>query len=206
MHQYIRHFRKESGMTQEEVAEKLFLTPHAISQYENGKRQISVPMMESILALFGYELQIVKSKTTQEELKKMVRSLADLAKVYKDAFPDWEIEHTGGSIFVLYKDFPTFNGHPIMVKMTDEITVINQRLKKTKNGAKTIKGEYITSNEYTIDFNNEGLYTEYGWESEVPIIGLNDDLSPKEFPILYEIFSQEVISQLKEEFQNIKEL
>lgn len=206
MYEYIRHLRKENGMTQEEVAEKLHLTPHAISQYENGKRQVTIDMMQNILSLFGYELKIEKSSITREELKEMVRSLFDLAKVYQDAFPDWETEHTGGSVFVLHRDFPALSGKPVMVKMTDEIILINTRLKKTDEDVQLVEGEFITSAEYTEDMNNEGLYIEYGWESDEPIIDVNEDLSPNELPLLRELFSEEIISKLKTDFKKIKEL
>lgn len=49
----IRTIRKEKGMTQKEVAEKLGITIGAYSHYETGKRAIDVITVKKLSAIFG---------------------------------------------------------------------------------------------------------------------------------------------------------
>ena len=50
----IKKFRKESEMTQQELAEKLNVTRQAVSNWENGKTQPDIDMLQNIAG----ELQI----------------------------------------------------------------------------------------------------------------------------------------------------
>ena len=50
----IKKFRKESEMTQQELAEKLNVTRQTVSNWENGKTQPDIDMLQNIAG----ELQI----------------------------------------------------------------------------------------------------------------------------------------------------
>lgn len=49
----MRKIRKEKGLTQKEVAEKLGVTVGAYSHYETGKREIDAPTIKALSAILG---------------------------------------------------------------------------------------------------------------------------------------------------------
>jgi len=56
MHELMKNWRIQAGMTQAELADKLFMTPQAISLMENGKRTIQYNVFEKIAAIFEKEI------------------------------------------------------------------------------------------------------------------------------------------------------
>lgn len=68
MNEWIKKWRLEANMTQKELAEQLFLTPPAISQYESGKRDISLPVLKEIARVFQKNLsvQLIEEKMIQK--------------------------------------------------------------------------------------------------------------------------------------------
>lgn len=72
----IKALRDQSGMTQQEVADKLNVTKQTISQYERGLRRPDIESLEAISDLFNVSSDYVLGKTditmqalTEEELK-----------------------------------------------------------------------------------------------------------------------------------------
>ena len=49
----MRGLRAKEDMTQKQLAEKLGVRPHHISEMENGRRAISVQMAKKIQSIFG---------------------------------------------------------------------------------------------------------------------------------------------------------
>lgn len=49
----IRYFRKRAGYTQEQIAEKLEVTPHHIGQMERGKSLPSIPVFYNLSLILG---------------------------------------------------------------------------------------------------------------------------------------------------------
>lgn len=49
----IKRLRMEQGLTQKELAEKLFVTPQAVSRWENGEVEPSVSTISSLAKIFG---------------------------------------------------------------------------------------------------------------------------------------------------------
>lgn len=52
----LKKIRVSSGMTQEELAEKMFVTRQTISNWENGKSQPDVQTLTSLADSFGVEV------------------------------------------------------------------------------------------------------------------------------------------------------
>lgn len=69
----IKQLRMEKGMTQEELAEKLFVTRQAVSSWENGRTQPDIYMLGKLRVIFDVsieELLYGKKRNTELELKK----------------------------------------------------------------------------------------------------------------------------------------
>ncbi len=49
----LRGFRGRDGMTQSELADKLEIAQHRVSEMESGKRPISVKMAKQLASIFG---------------------------------------------------------------------------------------------------------------------------------------------------------
>ncbi len=69
----IKQLRTERGMTQEELAEKLFVTRQAVSSWENGRTQPDIYMLGKLRTVFGVsieELLYGKKRNTELETEK----------------------------------------------------------------------------------------------------------------------------------------
>ena len=53
---HIRRLRTEQYMTQEDLAEKLFVTRQTVSAWENGKAQPDLETLEQIAVVLGVEV------------------------------------------------------------------------------------------------------------------------------------------------------
>ncbi len=56
LHEKIRFFRRSKGFTQEQIAEKLNITPVAYSNIERGESSVSMKRLEEIAEAIGIEL------------------------------------------------------------------------------------------------------------------------------------------------------
>lgn len=69
MHEMMKKWRKEANMTQEELANRLFLTPQAISLLENGNRTLQFELFQEIANVFQKEIILyTQDKATPKEI------------------------------------------------------------------------------------------------------------------------------------------
>jgi len=111
----------------------------------------------------------------------------------KEKFPDWEVIHSGGGVFLMRKNFKDRNENDIMVSVGDENVVVIRR--------KGCDSEYISLKEYK---ENGDFYWEYADEHEVVIIKKNTiEYKFQEFecyPIAKEIFDSITLSEIMSAF------
>ena len=75
IHEHIKAFRKEKGLTQEEVAKELFVTRQLISKWEQGSSLPDIESVEKLAKIFGVTIndliddESVKSITLKEAIK-----------------------------------------------------------------------------------------------------------------------------------------
>lgn len=66
----IRELRKESGLTQEQLAEKVGVTPRMVRAFESGNSGASIDVLVELTMLFNTSLDyLVLGKDTQNDLK-----------------------------------------------------------------------------------------------------------------------------------------
>ena len=63
----IRRFRMGQRMTQDELARKLFVTRQTVSNYENGKSQPDIEMLEKIAAVLDVDIRMLLYGQLPEE-------------------------------------------------------------------------------------------------------------------------------------------
>jgi transcriptional regulator with XRE-family HTH domain len=91
IHEKIKQIRLEKKMTQEELANLLFITPHTLSQYETGKRTINSEMLERIAKVL--DVSILLLKDTQRKMVILERERYYENERYSDEFlVDGEME------------------------------------------------------------------------------------------------------------------
>jgi len=79
MENLIKKWRKKAKLTQQELADKLFLTRQAISQYENGKREPSFHLLEQAAKICNQPFtntmqgEFLMKKVTLEETKEIIK-------------------------------------------------------------------------------------------------------------------------------------
>ena len=74
----IKRLRQQAGLTQEQLAEKLFVTRQTVSLWENGKTQPDVQTLERIAAVFQVDLMTVlyggnRARTDDRYRQRLIR-------------------------------------------------------------------------------------------------------------------------------------
>ena len=86
----IKRLRREKGITQEELAAKVFVTRQAVSRWETGETTPSIDMAKLLVKTFkdkGYETYI-DSPTNQQFI---ILTRGEMERLAKDvAFSTWE--------------------------------------------------------------------------------------------------------------------
>lgn len=84
----LRELRKEKGLTQEQVAEKLHTTNRSVSRWENGSTMPDISMLVDLADFYEVDIrELIDGKRDfkeQEAVKKVVRKMADYADAEKD--------------------------------------------------------------------------------------------------------------------------
>ncbi len=75
--QNLKDLRRLSGMTQEQVAEKVGLTRQAISSYESGRTQPDLAMLEKLAEVYGVEItDVLYGAAPRQQRLRLLRRLA----------------------------------------------------------------------------------------------------------------------------------
>ncbi len=72
----LKRLREKVGMTQKELADKLFVSPQAVSRWENGDTEPSVATLDSIAEIFGVSLDELFGRTAPEPEKEVIYTAA----------------------------------------------------------------------------------------------------------------------------------
>ena len=71
---HIRALRPERGMTQEDLAEKLYVTRQTVSSWENGKSQPNVETLEKIAAALETDVMaLIYGARGHEKMRRLQR-------------------------------------------------------------------------------------------------------------------------------------
>lgn len=74
--QNLKDLRRLSGMTQEQVAEKVGLTRQAISSYESGRTQPDLAMLEKLAEVYGVEItDVLYGAAPRQQRLRLLRRL-----------------------------------------------------------------------------------------------------------------------------------
>lgn len=88
----IKKIRKETGLTQEDIAKILECSREEISYFENNKRKISISRIQKLLDFVGYEngkITVQSSCHTKDGIKyalflnKFVKNLSEIKRINK---------------------------------------------------------------------------------------------------------------------------
>lgn len=78
--QRIAHYRKQAGLTQEELAEKCSVTPQAVSKWENDINAPDISLIPALAKLFGISCDELLG-VRKEETQVVPQDMIDLNKV-----------------------------------------------------------------------------------------------------------------------------
>ena len=82
----IQQLRKASGLTQEQVAEKLNISVVHLAKIENGKRGCSLDILIDIAAFFDASLDyLVLGKARENELRKQLDCAIDVLETLRNS-------------------------------------------------------------------------------------------------------------------------
>jgi len=112
----------------------------------------------------------------------------------KEFFPEFEIHHTGGGIFVIRKDYQDLMGNNVMVAISDTLAVI---MKNKDND-----GKYISHDEF---LKNEDVYWGEGaFDLEVVIMS-KEGGEIKKSPEA-EVFSSLTLNEIKQSLNRLEKI
>ena len=86
---YLKELRKEKGITQEELAEKLGVSGRTISRWETGFNMPDISLLVEIAEFFDVSIPEIikgerKSENMNEEVKEVAETMSDYAKAEKE--------------------------------------------------------------------------------------------------------------------------
>jgi len=113
--------------------------------------------------------------------------------ILEHAFPDWEIHHTGGGIFVLRKDFKNKFGNDIMVAVSEDVALIMKNYEDS--------GKFLSHSQF---LENETIYWQDAFELEVSI--LMRDKSEIIIADDANIFEAKVLEDIKSVYIKLEEI
>lgn len=192
LQEMVKDIRLHLGLSQKELADKLFISQNTISQYENGKRQVPSEIIEKLLDMSQLRIKLEKIINVSPYFQAF-SSLGEM-------FPTWRVFHSGGGVWLLEKEIysETLNKNiyvmlsdeamSIFEKITDEFTerMNNQNYDRKNAYSYTVNdlNEVASKEDY---LSNEDTYMEY---ADMLYVALTDDLAN-------ELFSKDIVDDLK---------
>lgn len=77
----LKEFRTNTKLTQKDLADKLFVTPQAVSRWENGEVEPSISMLEKIADIFGVSLnELIGKELPKQEEKEVIKTVENESK------------------------------------------------------------------------------------------------------------------------------
>lgn len=189
----IRRLRIAKGWTQEQLAEKVHITRHALNQYERGKRSVTLDMYENILKALEVSIKY-QVPDINMHIKALSSYFFETWQTLEEKFPEWKVDHTGGHVFILRKDIITKDGRPVQISVADTGAILHKKLvvdATAPYGVKAIEGVYASKEEFEAESN---LY----WEFEdiaQEIIFMIGDGAYQHYPIAEELFDEVTLDE-----------
>ena len=86
---FLKHLRKEEGITQEKLSEELGVSGRTISRWETGKNMPDISLLVEIAEFFDVSIPEIikgerKSEDMKEEEKEVAETMSDYAKAEKE--------------------------------------------------------------------------------------------------------------------------
>ena len=86
---FLKHLRKEKGITQEKLSEELGVSGRTISRWETGKNMPDISLLVEIAEFFDVSIPEIikgerKSEDMKEEAKEVAETMSDYAKAEKE--------------------------------------------------------------------------------------------------------------------------
>lgn len=101
----IKKYRKELGLTQEEMANRLGVTTPAVNKWENGNSNPDIELLAPIARLLNISLDTLMSfheTLTDDEISKIIKKMDDM-------FEEEGFDKTFGWALALIKEYPNCN-------------------------------------------------------------------------------------------------
>lgn len=188
LQQLIKTMRLSLGKTQAQLADDLYITQHALSQYENGKRNIPNNLLEDILALTDLELTLI----TKKEGKHMTLS---------EKYPNWSIQDNGVFKIMEGRIFSDKLKQEVLVSVIQESVVVYKDI--AYNGKDLhLVSKYKTTDEY-LEKENLGSGDDAYLDSILEICKLSTEGAFIKTEAFDDIFTDDVLEDLAYIAENI---
>lgn len=86
----IKSYRRKTHMTQEQLAEKLGISPQSVSKWENSVAMPDIMMLPKIAEVFGVSIDDLFDLTTEQRLNRIENRLDVEQDLPHDVFREYE--------------------------------------------------------------------------------------------------------------------
>lgn len=106
---FLKTLRKQHGYSQEEVGSKLNLTSQAISNYEKGKRQIPINLINEFSKLYNVPVLAIMGADKDEKISKVYDKIVKINNDMEERLNnDFEVHVVGNVPDELFKELCSF--------------------------------------------------------------------------------------------------
>ena len=99
----IKRLRTQRGMTQKNLADRLFVSPQAVSRWENGDSFPDIGVLENLSALLDLKIQdIVTGEITESDSETSLTELVRMAKLQKRQNLRNTLSSASGMLLLIY--------------------------------------------------------------------------------------------------------
>lgn len=199
--QLIKEVREKKGMTQKQLAEASHIQQHTLSQYETGKRQLSMVMFEALMGVMGFKINIQLEEITMENSEMKLKSALVAQELFQawgsveERLPEYKVEHTGGGVFIASKNFSTRDGRVVGVWLSKEVVFLYKKLEEVEEDgevySEVVEDTFIKVDEYTDEL------LEHGGEVEVVLASYGEN-GVEEKEIMRTYLEQDDIDEILE--------
>lgn len=181
MNEIIKVLRLSLGKTQAQLAEDLHITQHALSQYENGKRNVPNEILEELME----KAQVTITLTNKKEGKKMT---------LKEKYPNWTIQQEAVGIIMEGNVFSSKLEQNVLISIVEETAVVYKDI-EAESGELKLVGGYFTTDEYleekSLDYGDQAYQ-----DSIIPICEMTAEGEFVKTKMFNEIFGDDVFEDL----------
>lgn len=128
--EFLKHLRKEKGLTQEQLAEQFYVSSRTVSRWETGSNMPDLDMLIELADYYDVDIREIidggrKSETMDSETKDTLKKVAEYASEEQKKLKKRMIALLLGTMILLLGSFLVFEGYDIgLINISQEASIM----------------------------------------------------------------------------------